>query len=348
MSILTYFSPHHALHNPPHEFMHGKFVPYFEMPARIDHLRQGLEAAGLVHIQEPVLQITQDDLAAVHDPAMIAYLEMLSGNVTDILQKSFEMYHMEGDANGYFYESSFPKRHYANTIGKPDYYIYDSTSPVGKDTWQAILYSANLAYCGALALLHGEKWAYAMCRPPGHHAGRDFAGGYCYLNNAAIAAGQLLKQGRVAIVDVDYHHGNGTQDIFWDEPRVFFASLHADPAVDYPYYSGYSDEIGGKNGSVVNVALPHGTGESEYLSALEKVLAQLRDFQPDFLIVSLGFDTYKDDPMARFQLDMSSYQRMGELFNGLQLPTLYVQEGGYCIEKLGEMAVAFFQGVLAE
>ncbi len=348
MSILTYFSPHHALHNPPHEFMHGQFVPYFEMPSRIDYLRQGLETSGLVSIQEPLLQISKEALTSVHDPNMIAYLEMLSGNVTTILQKSFEMYRIESDENGYFYESSFPKRHYGSKTDKPDYYICDSTSPVGKDTWQAILYSANLAYCGALALLDGEKRVYTMCRPPGHHAGRDFAGGYCYLNNAAIATAQLLKLGKVAIVDVDYHHGNGTQDIFWDEPRVFFASLHADPAVDYPYYAGYPDETGGEGVSLVNVPLPHGTGETEYLSALKKVLMQLRDFQPDFLVISLGFDTYKDDPMARFQLDMSSYRRMGQMFNGLQLPTLYVQEGGYCIEKLGEMATAFFQGVLAE
>lgn len=347
MSILTYFSPHHALHHPPHEFMHGQFVPYFELPARIDYLRQELESAGLVNVQEPPLQITKPDLTTVHDSGMVEYLEMLSNNVTDIMQRMFAMYHMESEANGYFYESTFPKRHYGSKTGKPDYYIYDSTSPVGKDTWKAILHSANLAYCGALTLLYGEKRAYAMCRPPGHHAGRDFAGGYCYLNNAAVAAARLLKQGKVAIVDVDYHHGNGTQDIFWNEQQVFFASLHADPAVDYPYYSGYSDETGGDGVSLVNVALPHGTDETQYLAALEKVLAQVRDFQPQYLVVSLGFDTYKDDPMAQFKLEVSSYYRMGQMLSALQLPTLYVQEGGYCIAKLGEMAVSFFQGVLA-
>jgi acetoin utilization deacetylase AcuC-like enzyme len=347
--ILTFYTPYHALHNPPHEFMHGRFVPFFEMPARIDYLKQGLEASGLIDLKEPELIVTKADIARVHDPAMVDYFEWLSANVVPIVKQSFAMYHMsdEIDDNTYFYESMFPRRLYAENGAAPRYFIYDSVSPVGKGSWQAILSSANLAFAGALAVLDGEKRVYAMCRPPGHHAGRDFAGGYCYINNAAVAAAKLLEKGRVAIVDVDYHHGNGTQDIFWNNPDVFFVSLHGDPAYEYPFYSGRTDETGGANatGTKLNVPLPAGTDDDAYLAALEMALKQVREFQPTSLVVSLGFDTYKEDPIAEFRMDMTGYHRMGSMLAALDLPSLYVQEGGYRKEKLGDMAAAFFKGV---
>lgn len=348
--ILTYSTPHHAHHAPQVEFMHGKLVPYFELPARVDNLLHGLEQAGLISVEVPMLQVLEQDLSRAHDPAMIEHLQHISAQGMSIISKFFGMYHMDnvvGD-DEYYYESNFPKRHYGDHAGKPQYFVYDTVSPIGKGTWNAVLHSANLAYVGALALLRGEQRVYTLCRPPGHHAGRDFAGGYCYLNNAAIAAKKLLDHyERVALVDVDYHHGNGTQDIFWNEPRLFFVSIHGEPAVEYPYYAGYADESGAA-GQMLNIPLPHGTSEATYLQELEKSLAQVRAFQPQALVVSLGFDTYKHDPMADFNVDMPGYQRMGQLLSAFNVPTLYVQEGGYRVDKLGEMATAFFSGVLAK
>jgi acetoin utilization deacetylase AcuC-like enzyme len=346
--ILTYITPHHAQHAPQIEFMHGKIVPYFELPERIDSLLQGVEQAGMVAMEEPALQITDEVLTRAHDPAMIAHLQHISAHGTAIIRKSFGMYHMDDELGDdeYYYTSTFPRRYYGGRDGKPQYFVADTVSPIGKGTWNAILHSANLAYAGAQALVEGEQRVYTVCRPPGHHAGRDFAGGYCYLNNAAIAAQTLLEHyERVAIVDVDYHHGNGTQDIFWNESRLFFVSIHGAPAVEYPYYSGYADETGAA-GQILNIPLPHGTSEAVYLQELENSLGRVRAFQPQALVVSLGFDTYTHDPIADFHVDMPGYKRMGQLLASFHLPTLYVQEGGYCVDKLGEMATAFFGGVL--
>ncbi|MCU0513918.1 MAG: histone deacetylase family protein, partial [Anaerolineae bacterium] len=258
--LLTFFSPHHAQHNPPHEFMHGRLVPFFEMPARVEALRQGLAAAGLLRLVEPELRVRPADLAQVHDPAMLTYFEQLSAGVVVEVQKFFAAYHLqhEVDENVYFYESMFPRRTYG-AAAPSRYFIYDSVSPIGRHSWTAILHSANLAHAGALALLAGEPRAYALCRPPGHHAGRDFAGGYCYVNNAAVAAAALRSLGRVAVIDVDYHHGNGTQDIFWHTPEVMLLSLHGDPAFEYPHYAGAASETGA--GNILNLPLPAGTDE---------------------------------------------------------------------------------------
>ncbi len=346
MPIRTFYSPNHAAHNPPFEFLHGRNVPFFEMPRRVDMLRAGLDSAALATFESPPLTIPRDLLAQAHDPAMLAYFEQLSADVFDKVRTDFSIYHMADTVSGdvYYYESVFPKRGRADTPGRK-FYIYDSTSPVGAGTWDAALHSANLAYHGAQALLNGERAAYALCRPPGHHAGRDFMGGYCYLNNAAIAAYALLPRGAVAVLDIDYHHGNGTQDILWDEPNVLFTSLHADPNVDYPYYCGYADERGAHN-NTLNVPLPHGTNSAAYLTALEAALARIRAFEPTALVVSLGFDTFKDDPIASFKLDVADYTRIGRAITQVGLPTLYVQEGGYAVERLGDMAAAFFSGVL--
>jgi acetoin utilization deacetylase AcuC-like enzyme len=347
--MLTYHSPLHVRHNPPCEFMHGRLVPYFEMPARVEALLNGLQTAHLIELIEPPLAITRADLTLVHDAAFVDYLEYTSQHVPQIVGQALTMYHM-ADALGqddYFYESSFPKRHYGTVHGKPTNYVYDSTSPLGQGSWTAILHSANLAYQGAQALLNGANHAYALCRPPGHHAGRDFAGGYCYLNNAAIAAAQLLQRGKVAIIDVDYHHGNGTQDIFWNEAQVLCVSLHGDPAGEYPYYCGYADE-NGAHGNIVNMPLPLGISEADYLAALARVLVQVQAWQPSAIVVSLGFDTYVADPMAQFNVDLAGYRQMGQLLAGLNLPTLYVQEGGYMVAQLGALARAFFSGVLGK
>jgi acetoin utilization deacetylase AcuC-like enzyme len=342
----VYITPHHAGHAPSHEFMHGHLVPYFEMPGRIDSLRDGLISAGFARFIEPALDMPVSALAAVHDDGWLSAFEALSLNVKQIVRDSLAIYHLEHTINPdpYYFESLFPKRFYG-TEQRHKTYIYDSVSPIGQKTWHAALHSANLAYAGAWSLLNGEKQAYTLCRPPGHHAGRDFAGGYCYLNNAAVAAAELKKLGRVMVLDVDYHHGNGTQDIFWDDAQVGIVSLHAMPEQDYPYYAGFADEVGAHQ-QIHNIPLPHGTTEEQYLTALTGALERVNDFQPAAVVVSLGFDTYRDDPIGFFGIDRGGYQTMGARIAALNLPTLYVQEGGYRAEELGALAQAFFTGVL--
>jgi acetoin utilization deacetylase AcuC-like enzyme len=193
---------------------------------------------------------------------------------------------------------------------------------------------------------------YALCRPPGHHAGPDFFGGYCYLNNAAIAAQALRAESgqRVAILDIDYHHGNGTQAIFYADPDVWYGSIHVDPAVDYPFYAGYTDEIGAGAGrdTNYNLPLPPRIGEGQYLSALDLLFARLVASGPQWLIVSAGFDTYVDDPIGTFQVTTNGFHEIGRRLGELAIPTLVVQEGGYCTADLGRNAVAFLRGLAGQ
>jgi acetoin utilization deacetylase AcuC-like enzyme len=187
----------------------------------------------------------------------------------------------------------------------------------------------------------GNRAAYALCRPPGHHAAADLYGGFCYLNNTAIAARSLGKQ--VAILDIDYHHGNGTQLIFYDDAEVLFCSLHADPDDDYPYYWGGAGERGSGAGSGFNHnwPLPQNTGDEAYLTALDEALEVVAKFGPRYLIVSAGFDTIAGDPVGGFRLSMAGLRAVGLRIAALGVPVVIVQEGGYLLERLGESAVAF-------
>lgn len=351
----AFFSSDHALHAPPVEFIHGKLVPYHEMPQRIENIRQHLESTGLIQVNQPSQKVTEADLLRTHDASMVAYLQTMSQGAAAAVRHDYAGYNMEAFAtdDDYFYASVFPLASMSGVVSQHmqgrKYFAFDGAAPLGKGTWQAVHSSASAAWSGTQAILNGQtRSAYAMCRPPGHHAGPNFIGGYCYLNNAAIAAKAFLSLGNVAIIDIDYHHGNGTQAIFWDEPRVLFASIHADPAQEYPAYAGYAGETGGPGaqGTTLNLPLPPGTAEAGYLAAFDVLLARVQAFSPAALVVSLGFDTYKDDPIGTFKLDDGSYHKLGSLISALNLPVLYVQEGGYCVDALGRLAEAFFRGVL--
>ena len=216
------------------------------------------------------------------------------------------------------------------------YYGIDTT-PLTPGAWDPALGSASAALAGAAALLTGDSSAYALCRPPGHHAGRDYFGGYCYLNNAALAAIHLASQGRVALIDIDYHHGNGTQDIFYASADVLFISLHADPAYQYPLYWGYADERGEDEGEDLtrNFPLPPGTDDAAYLAALDAGLTLIADFDPSYLIVSAGLDIYRGDPLGDWEITQEGLQQIGARIAAMALPTLLVQEGGYDLDDLG-------------
>jgi len=234
------------------------------------------------------------------------------------------------------------------TIGaRLGYYSFDATTPITAGTWRAASAAADVALT-AQAALAGRGAAFALCRPPGHHAGRNFYGGYCFLNNAAIAARACIDQGaaRVALLDVDYHHGNGTQAIFYDRPDVFFLSLHGHPAQEYPYFLGYADEKGEGPGEGFNANYPlrWGTAWAAYGEALDHATGRIRDYGPDAIIVSLGVDTFKADPISKFKLESEDYFRIGAAIAGLGRPTLFVMEGGYAVEEIGVNAVNVLLG----
>lgn len=345
MTIRTFVNPAHEGHHPPAEYLHGHAVPYYESPERVRILLDALTEARLI-APEPAERIAPQVLHASHDPAMVRFLQDLSQGSQELIGQDFDVYDLRQrlSTDEYYYETMFPAQLGRWSTRTRTVYFFDSTSPVGRHTWEAALGSASAAYAGASALLAGDRQAYALCRPPGHHAGRNTMGGYCYLNNAAVAANHLKGRGRVAILDVDYHHGNGTQDIFWEDDEVLFVSLHADPALDYPYFTGFEAENHATNR---NIPLPHGTTAPDYLAALDGALAHIREQAPGSLVVSLGFDIHRDDPMGHFDMDTSIFAAIAERIVALHLPTLYVQEGGYRLAGLDEMAATFFQAVLA-
>ena len=226
-------------------------------------------------------------------------------------------------------------------------FVFDAGTPIMQGTWEAARAGANVALSGAQAIQGGETSAFALTRPPGHHAAADVFGGFCYLNNIAIAAQYLADAGmRPAILDVDYHHGNGTQTIFYRRRDVLFCSIHADPNFAYPHFLGFADEHGEGAGEEanLNLPLPAGTGWSAYTEAFAKARAKIEAFRPDVLLVSLGLDTFIDDPIAQFALRSDDYLRLGDAIAGFRLPTLFVFEGGYNVEKLGLNTVNVLEG----
>ncbi len=232
--------------------------------------------------------------------------------------------------------------------GKLGYYAMSAETSISAGTWEAACAAADTALTGAAHIKAGAPAAFALCRPPGHHAANDLFGGYCFLNNAALAA-QFLRDGgaqRVAILDVDYHHGNGTQDIFYDRADVLFVSLHAHPADAFPYFSGYDDETGSGAGKgfTYNLPMPEGTEFDVWQAALQIALARIAEFRADALVVSLGVDTFIEDPISSFRLSSADFVTYGRMIADCSLPTLFVLEGGYAVQEIGVNVVNVLTG----
>jgi acetoin utilization deacetylase AcuC-like enzyme len=227
------------------------------------------------------------------------------------------------------------------------YYCIDTFTPLDSNAYHAARAAVDVALTAAEELVRGRHVAYALCRPPGHHAQHRFFGGFCYFNNAAVAAQYLSARGRVAILDIDYHHGNGTQDIFYRRADVLTVSLHGHPNIAYPYFSGFADESGEGDGMGLNLnlPLPERTDDAGYLKALDRALAAIRRFAPSCLVVSLGFDVLKGDPTGSFTLSTRTMGVIGRRMAELGLPMLFVQEGGYNLRNLRRGAVRLFEGV---
>jgi acetoin utilization deacetylase AcuC-like enzyme len=224
----------------------------------------------------------------------------------------------------------------------------DSGTPLTAGTWIAAKTGADCAVNAAHALRLGERATFALTRPPGHHAGADFFGGYCFINNAALAAQHLLDDGarKVAILDLDYHHGNGTQSIFYQRSDVQFISIHADPRTEFPFYLGHADETGegAGLGYNMNLPLPAGTAAAAWFAALETACIRLASFAPEALVVSLGVDTFAGDPLSYFSLQSADFLRIGERLSFLGLPTAFVMEGGYAVKEIGVNVVNVLEG----
>ncbi|APQ13667.1 acetylpolyamine aminohydrolase [Pseudomonas oryzihabitans] len=334
----TFFHPLQRLHHPRTYLSRGQMRQPQELPARIDPLLAVVERLGY-----PLLQPADhglEPLAAVHSPA---YLEYLSS----AYQQWHEVPEDWGDevmSNIYIREGN-PLR---GILGKTARYLADGSCPIGEHTWQAAYWSAQSAVAAAQAVLEGNQAAYALCRPPGHHARAEAAGGFCFLNNAAIAA-QVLRGrfAKVAVLDTDMHHGQGIQEIFYERDDVLYVSIHGDPTNFYPVVAGFDDEIGSGSGVGfnLNLPMPHGASEADFFACLDQAESALRAFAPDVLVLSLGFDIYEKDPQSKVSVSHAGFQRLGQRIRALELPCVVVQEGGYDIATLEENARRFFEGL---
>lgn len=327
----AFFDTRQLAHAPTQELHNGAFVSFAESPARAEAILAALEAV------EPAVDHGEAPLRAVHDPAYLAFLRSAYDD--------WRAAGRPGDAGAYAWPVVRRRSLDLTRIdAKLGAFSFDASSPIAQGTWEGAYWSAQTALTALDAVLAGDRAAFALCRPPGHHCGADYLGGYCYLNNAAIAAEAATAAGRrVAILDVDYHHGNGTQDIFYDRGDVLFVSIHADPRTDYPYYWGHADEIGTGEGegATLNLPLPRGTDLAAYRPALGAALERIARFGPDLLICSYGADTFIDDPISHFRLKTEDYALIGCEIAGLTDDCLVIMEGGYAIDAVGNNVSSF-------
>jgi acetoin utilization deacetylase AcuC-like enzyme len=339
----TFYTPAHLAHSPAFEFEAGQLTPAVEVPQRAEAVRARIEARGLGPILPPG-EFGNEPALRIHDPDFVQFLS----HAYDEWCAHYP------DNTGDALPSVWPARglrtrRTGDIESKLGSHTFDTATPITKGSFQAAHAAVNTVLSGAQAIQHGDRHAFALTRPPGHHASRDLFGGYCYLNNVAIAAQWLSDEGlRLAILDVDYHHGNGTQAIFYDRPDVLFVSVHASPEFAFPHFLGFADERGQGAGAEVNLnlPLPKGTDWGGYMPALDAALKTVCDFGPDALLVSLGLDTFENDPICGFRLRTEEYLRMGETIARLGKPTLFVFEGGYNLDHLAENTVNVLEGFL--
>lgn len=334
------YTDQHEQHNPPYEFLSGKITEYFESPRRAEIILSAVQDAALGEVIAP-RDFGSEPILAVHTPAYVEHLRTIHARWSEddtrppvAMPEAFPRQGYEGETE--------------SVIGLLGRYAFDMSAGITAGTYEAAVAAAQCALTGAALLRENVPVAYALCRPPGHHAYADLMGGYCYLNNAAIAAQELAGWGKVTLLDIDYHHGNGTQAIFYDRADVQFISIHASPDIDYPYFAGFASEIGSGAGEGFNLNYPLGAGtdDAAYLATLDDALRKIRLFEPSYLIISAGFDTFGGDPLGKFRLTSPVYTDIGARIMALGLPTLVVQEGGYAMAELGTNAVNFLRGLV--
>jgi acetoin utilization deacetylase AcuC-like enzyme len=342
--LLTFYNEQHAQHRPRLEIHRGELVPCSEKPERVDLVLAECERRGLGRIVTPQ-RVPLVSLERIHTPRYLHFLRSAWSEWTGL-----DPANAEKDA----FPAIWPVRTLRDDIEPDNFcarlglYSIDSGTPLSSGTWNAAKTGADCAVNAAHALHLGERSTFALTRPPGHHAGADFFGGYCFLNNAALAAQHLLDDGaaRVAILDIDYHHGNGTQSIFYRRSDVLFVSIHGDPRTEYPFYLGHADETGEGEGLGYNMNLPLAAGSSpaQWFAALEAACIKIGMVAPDALVVSLGADGFAGDPASRLALQSSDFLRIGERIAHLGLPTAFMFEGGSAVAELGVNTVNVLEG----
>ena len=337
----TFFSEDHRLHFPQAELSGGEFVTPYERPSRVEYILNRLKERQIGDIVDPGPM----DMAPVRgllDAGYLAFLETAwddwkaAGMAGEIIAVNVPSRGMHMDRVPDFID------------GKVGYYCHASETAITRGTWAAAQSSMASAQAAQRHVADGAASAFALCRPPGHHSTRDQYGGYCFLNNAAVVAQMFRDQGvgRVAILDIDFHHGNGTQDIFYDRGDVMFASLHGAPQDSYPYFIGYADERGrgAGDGCNLNYPMPPGTGYGKWAEALDDAIAHITAWGAGALVVSLGVDAYKEDPISFFKLESDDFTDAGRRIGQMGLPTVLVMEGGYAIEAVGVNTVNVLEG----
>lgn len=337
----TIFSPRHAGHAGNVELEEGGIVPAYEKPSRAEIIRARINTVSLGPVSEPE-EHDLETAAKVHRHDYLDFLPTVwpeweqSGRSGTAMPFAWPTRGLRGDVPP------------TSIIARLGFYSFDAGATFVKGTWDAIKSSYDTAMTAADLVRSGERSAFALCRPPGHHAGSNFMGGYCFINNAAVAAQRFLDGGasKVSILDVDYHHGNGTQQIFYARNDVQVLNLHADPMSEYPFFLGHADETGEGEGQGFNhnFPMPAGTSWVQWAAALEEACRLIAGYGPEVLIVSLGVDTFERDPISRFKLISGDYPKIGRRIAGLKLPTLFVMEGGYAVEEIGINAVGVLTG----
>ena len=338
--MITVYTDDHLLRNVRTELHGGLLVPPHECPERAQFVLDRVKSVALGGVIAP----QRHGLAPV--------LRVHDAGFVEFLGRAWKDWSAAGN-RGEAIPDCWPARRMAqrrpeSITGQLGYYAMAGETSIGPGTWEAAQAAADVALTAAGLLADGSRAAFALCRPPGHHAAHDLYGGYCFLNNAAIAAQSLRDRGatRVAMLDVDFHHGNGTQDIFYERDDVLFVSLHGDPREAFPYFSGYSDEIGTGRGAGfnLNLPLPSGTPFAAWSAAMQIGLSHIRNFAADALVVSLGVDTYEADPISFFKLRSADFTSYGQMIGTLGLPTLFVLEVGYAVADIGVNVVNVLTG----
>ncbi len=337
-----FFSSQQRTHQGGVEMNRGTMVPCHESAERCDIIAAALQAGGYGPPTAPT-DGGEAPLRALHDGAYVDFLRQAypdwqaSGRSGSALPFTFVGPGMRRDRVG------------ASIFARLGHYGFDVGTPIVEGTWNAAYWSAQTALSAAAAIAQGETLAFALCRPPGHHAGRAQFGGYCYLNNAALAAQALRHAGhqRVAVLDVDYHHGNGTQELFWNRQDVFYGSIHADPETDFPFFSGFADETGegAGHGATLNLPLPQGTTWDTYQTALDTLCQAATNHGASAVVLSLGVDTWQGDPISGFSLQTSDFYHLGQRIARLGCPVLVVMEGGYAVAEVGHNVLKVIAGL---
>lgn len=336
----TIHTEKHRLRNSKSELKGGLLVSPYECPERVDYILARLKSQSFGEILAPQ-SFGLDPILRVHDEQYI-----------DFLRTCWTRWQAKG-YGGEAIASVWPargmrQRRPTDIEGLVGYYAFASETTISGGTWEAALHSAEVALSAQALVAAGERAAFALCRPPGHHASSDLFGGYSFINNAAVAAQASIDQGasRVAILDVDFHHGNGTQEIFYDRDDVFFVSLHGNPADHYPHFLGFADEKGVGDGEGFNLNFPmaSGTDFDTWDASLALACSRIQQYGPDVLIVSLGVDTFVDDPLSSFRLHSQDFTRYGARLGKMGIPTVFVMEGGYAVSEIGTNVVNVLEG----